>query len=211
MTRPSTVRECALRIIELLDKVGDDVLAKERELAEAVRNVLALPDLDTVNANPSLAVVEPDQAGTGWLYQDGDVRIIRGFGVMQAAPDRVASAVLQQTIGASDNRQAFYDMFDSWAQEIASDHTEANEETWRAFRSRMYDGDFVFAVDRDFVRSCEIPMLVLMGDDLYHPQATSREIAELAPMAELVERWKEEDVVRETVARVRSFLEANTP
>jgi predicted alpha/beta hydrolase len=130
---------------------------------------------------------------------------------MQAAPDRVASAVLQQTIGASDNRQAFYDMFDSWAQEIASDHTEANEETWRAFRSRMYDGDFVFAVDRDFVRSCEIPMLVLMGDDLYHPQATSREIAELAPMAELVERWKEEDVVRETVARVRSFLEANTP
>jgi len=70
--------EARLRIIELLDKVGDDVLAKERELAEAVRNVLALPDLDTVNANPSLAVVEPDQAGTGWLYQDGDVRIIRG-------------------------------------------------------------------------------------------------------------------------------------
>ena len=133
------------------------------------------------------------------------------FGVMQAAPGRVASAVLQQTIGASDNRQAFYEMFDSWAQEIAGDHPEATEKTWSTFRSRMYDGDFLFNVDRDFVRRCEIPMLVLMGDDLYHPQVISREIAELAPKAELVERWKEEDVVGETVARVRSFLEANTP
>ena len=88
---------------------------------------------------------------------------------------------------------------------------EEAEETWPAFRSRMYDGDFVLSVDRDFVRSCETPMLVLMGDDLYHPQVTSREVAALAPNAELIEHWKEEDVLRETVARVRSFLEANTP
>jgi pimeloyl-ACP methyl ester carboxylesterase len=133
------------------------------------------------------------------------------FGVMQAAPDRVASAVLQQTIGAHDNRPAFYEMFDSWAQEIAADHPEATEETWRAFRSRMYDGDFLFNVDREFVRSCEVPILVLMGDDLYHPQVISREVAELAPKAELVERWQEADVVGQTVARVRSFLEANSP
>jgi pimeloyl-ACP methyl ester carboxylesterase len=132
------------------------------------------------------------------------------FGVMQAAPDRVASAVLQQTIGACDNRQAFYEMFDSWAQEIAGDHPEASAETWRAFRSRMYDGDFLFNVDRDFVAACQTPMVVLMGDDLYHPQVTSREIAELAPRAELVEHWKEEDVLSETIARVRSFLAANT-
>ena len=133
------------------------------------------------------------------------------FNLVQAAPARVASVVLQQTIGASENRQAFYDMFDSWAQEIAGDHPEATEETWRAFRSRMYDGDFVLSVDRDFVRSCETPMLVLMGDDLYHPQVTSREIAKLAPNAELLEHWKDEDLVSETVARIRSFLEANTP
>ncbi len=128
------------------------------------------------------------------------------FGVMQAAPDRVASAVLQQTIGAHENRHAFYEMFDSWAQEIAPDHPEAGDETWRSFRSRMYDGDFVFSVDRDFVRGCQTPMLVLMGDDLYHPQVTSREVAALAPNAELVEHWKEEAVVPRTVARVREFL-----
>jgi pimeloyl-ACP methyl ester carboxylesterase len=131
------------------------------------------------------------------------------IGLMQAAPDRVAAAVLQQTIGASDNRQAFYEMFDGWAREIAADHPVANAETWRAFRSRMYDGDFLFNVDRDFIRGCEIPMLVLMGDDLYHPQTTSREVAALAPNAELVERWKEADLVRATVTRVRNFLEAN--
>jgi predicted metal-dependent enzyme (double-stranded beta helix superfamily) len=78
MTRPTTVRDCALRLIELLDKVGDDVLAKEKELAEAVGNVLALPDLEIVNANPSPTAIEPGQASVGWLYQDGDVRIVRG-------------------------------------------------------------------------------------------------------------------------------------
>ena len=53
-------------------------------------------------------------------------------------------------------------------------------------------------------------MLVLMGDDAYHPQATSREIAELAPNATLVEQWKapERDG---TVGKVIEFLKANTP
>ena len=78
MTRPRTLRDCALHLIELLDKVGDDVLAKEMELAEAVGNVLALPDLETVNANPSLTAIDPSRASAGWLYQDGDVRIVRG-------------------------------------------------------------------------------------------------------------------------------------
>ena len=134
------------------------------------------------------------------------------FGLIQAAPDRVASAVLQQTIGLSENRHAFYEMFDSWAEEIVGEHPEANEQTWKAFRSRMYDGDFVFNVARDFVRACQTPLLVLMGDDLYHPQVISREVAELAPNAELIERWNQNaDLVRQTVSRVRAFLEANSP
>ncbi|MEE2672444.1 MAG: hypothetical protein VX466_01530 [Myxococcota bacterium] len=42
------------------------------------------------------------------------------------------------------------------------------------------------------MRGCETPLLVLMGDDLYHPQVTSREVADLAPNAELVERWNDD-------------------
>ena len=67
----------------------------------------------------------------------------------------------------------------------------------------------MFNVSRDFVRGCEIPMLVLMGNDLYHPQETSREIAELAPHAELVEHWKEPENVPQTIRRVREFLQSH--
>ena len=132
------------------------------------------------------------------------------LGLIQAAPERVASAVLQQSIGFEDNRQLFYEMFQGWADDIAPDHPEADAAAWRSFRSNMYDGDFDFNVGRDFVASCETPMLVLMGSDPYHPESTSREIAALAPNATLVERWKspEEDG---TVAKVIAFLEAHTP
>ena len=132
------------------------------------------------------------------------------LGLIQAAPGRVASAVLQQSIGFEDNREIFYEMFQGWADAIAADHPEADEAAWRSFRSNMYDGDFDFNVGRDFVASCETPMLVLMGSDPYHPESTSREIAALAPNATLVERWKSpaEDG---TVATVIEFLEAHTP
>jgi len=134
------------------------------------------------------------------------------LGLIKAAPDRVAAAVLQQPIGSTgENRQAFYEMFDGWASELAHRHPEMDRDGWREFRSRMYDGDFVFNVDRAFVRSCATPMLVLMGNDLYHPEKTSREIVDLAPNADLVESWKEPAIAGYTVRSVRAFLEANTP
>lgn len=133
------------------------------------------------------------------------------LGVMSAAPERVAAAVLQQTIGLEDNRQAFYDMFDGWAEKLKETRSDFTDDDLRQFRSNMYDGDFVFNVDRDFVRQCQIPMLVLMGNDLYHPASTSREIAAIAPNATLVESWKESEVVDKTVATVIEFLKSNTP
>ena len=134
------------------------------------------------------------------------------LGVMQAAPERVAAAVLQQPIGYDgENRPAFFDMFDSWANELKPQRPDVDPEAWIAFRNRMYGGDFVFNVSREFVRTCKTPMLVLLGNDRYHPSVTSREIVELAPNAELVEHWKEPEVVEQTVERVRSFLALHTP
>ena len=49
---PATIRTCATRLIELLDKVGDDVLAEEDALNEAMQELLAIPGLDTLPANP---------------------------------------------------------------------------------------------------------------------------------------------------------------
>jgi pimeloyl-ACP methyl ester carboxylesterase len=129
------------------------------------------------------------------------------FGVMQAAPDRVASAVLQQSIGLStENRPAFYAMFDSWADDMKDSRQMLSEDDWNSFRGNMYDGDFVFNVSRDFVRSCATPLLVLMGNDLYHPEETSRDIASLSSKAELIESWKDPGVVEEVTARIASFL-----
>jgi pimeloyl-ACP methyl ester carboxylesterase len=129
------------------------------------------------------------------------------LGLMQAAPGRVAAAVLQQPIGLSpENRPAFYAMFDSWAQELQVQRSDVDATALGAMRENMYGGDFTFNVTRAFVQGCNTPMLVLMGNDLYHPSETSREIVALAPRADLVERWKDPEVIAATVQRVRSFL-----
>ncbi len=109
-----------------------------------------------------------------------------------AAPARLAAGIVFQTIGLDDNRQAFYDMFDSWADELRTQRPDVPGEAWAAFRERMYGvDDFLFTADGEACRRCPTPLLVLLGNDLYHPESSSRRLAELAPQATLVERWKE--------------------
>ena len=132
------------------------------------------------------------------------------LGLIQAIPDRVCSAVLQQPIGAENNQDLFFEMFDLWANDIKSDHPEASEADWQQFRSNMFEQDFLYNVDRAFVKEVDTPLLVLMGTDAYHPESISREVAQLAPNATLKEKWQnaEED---STVAEVLDFLHKHTP
>ena len=133
------------------------------------------------------------------------------FGVVERAPERVAAAVLQQSIGNDgSNRDLFFAMFDEWADGLRETLPEVAAETWASFRANMFDQPFLYNVSRDFVASCQTPLMVLMGSDAYHPEAISREIAALAPNARLVEQWKNaaEDG---TVERVADFLRAHTP
>src|ERR1044071_7823881 len=72
------VRTCATVLLEIHDEVGDDVMRKEKEIIAAMQDLLAVPGLDTVLANPS----SPAAGGpfsTGWLYYDCDLRITRGI------------------------------------------------------------------------------------------------------------------------------------
>jgi pimeloyl-ACP methyl ester carboxylesterase len=131
------------------------------------------------------------------------------LGVIKAAPKRVSAAVLQNPIGLHENREAFYEMFDGWAKELRRARPNLAAPAFASFRERMYGGDFVFSVDRDFVRKCNTPLLVLAGDDLYHPAPISREIGALAPRAETIEKWKTPDVVGAAVAHTRAFLVAH--
>ena len=70
-----SIRACAHQLIELVDKVGNDVLAEEAAINDAMRELLALPALDTMVATPVRA---DTHSGIGWIYYDGDVRIVRG-------------------------------------------------------------------------------------------------------------------------------------
>ena len=126
------------------------------------------------------------------------------LGLIRAAPDRIRSAVLLQPIGLADNRAAFFALFDQWAAALAPDHPEATAEVWDAFRHAMFGGDFVFNATRDELASIRTPVLVLQGDDLYHPASVSRQIADRIPGAALVEDWKADPVA--TGATVRAFL-----
>ncbi len=129
------------------------------------------------------------------------------FGLVQAAPERVTAAVLFQSIGLDNNREAFYAMFDSWAEQLAAtSHSQVSKADWERFRGNLFDGDFLFNLDATFVQNCSTPVQVLMGDDLYHPKSTSLAIAELAPNAEFVERWKEGPDVAQGQQLVLDFL-----
>lgn len=118
-----------------------------------------------------------------------------------AAPDRVAAAVLMQPIGRADNEAAFREVFDGWAR-------ERQEPDLEGFRKNLFGGDFVFAVSREDVKRCEVPLLVLLGNDVYHPEPISREIVRLAPNARLIESWKGE-AAPAALAEVRAFLAAH--
>ncbi len=183
--------------------------------------------MDQRNAGRSRA---PVRANDGWqVYADDQLALLDHLGVdrfhvlgmciggpycmglIQAAPERVASAVLLQTIGFEDNRQAFYEMFDNWANELKAEWPEVPAQAWESFKHNMYDGDFLFNVDREFVARCDTPLLVLCGDDLYHPRSISEEVARLAPNARFVEQWKDAEHQPAARAEVADFLRGCTP
>ena len=134
--------------------------------------------------------------------------------LLREAPQRFASAVMLQPVGIEpdgSNRQAFYEMFDRWVETKSESHGDVDAATWTQFRNNMWDGDFLLTASHDDVSRFATPILVAMGNDLYHPQVTSREIAGLAPDVRFVESWKEGAALDEFDGVVKDFLAAHTP
>jgi pimeloyl-ACP methyl ester carboxylesterase len=133
------------------------------------------------------------------------------MGLLRRAPERFASAVLLQPVGIADNRAAFHEMFDQWVEANRERYPDVPDADWHAFRANMWDGEFVLTATPDEVATITTPMLVAMGNDLYHPRATSRLIAERAPNVTFVEEWKEGDALAAFGPIVTEFLAAHTP
>lgn len=142
-----------------------------------------------------------DHLGVGsFAVMGGCIGCSYALGISQAAPGRVRAAVLQNPIGrTAGNQRLFRDTFDEWARE-----RDAGPEAAHAFCEAMFGGEFVFSVSRDFVRRLPFPILLLPGDDDFHPRATALELAELAPQSEIFDPWRDDKNV--TAEVVRRFL-----
>jgi pimeloyl-ACP methyl ester carboxylesterase len=132
--------------------------------------------------------------------------------LIEQAPERVAAAVLEQPVGIADGNEPLYEkLWRGWAAGLSS-RPDLTAEAIEQFGTRMWQDGFVVSVSRDFVRSCPIPMLVLPGTDRYHPTATGREIAALAPNGQVFEPWNDsQEHVDQAVVAIHSFLNAHVP
>lgn len=139
------------------------------------------------------------------------------WNLLRRAGDRVAAAVLVHPSGYSSSvPDIFYqNNIRGWGPEFCARRPEVTMAMVAEFLDNMYTrrADFVFTVDRDFVRACPTPVLVLPDDIPAHPYATAMETALLAPNAQVsLYPWKENARKIELALRhVRGFLALNAP
>ncbi|HLF79165.1 MAG TPA: alpha/beta hydrolase, partial [Dehalococcoidia bacterium] len=100
--------------------------------------------------------------------------------------------------------------FDAWV-ETLKEHPEATDAVLDAFYNNLYAPGFAYSVNREFVKSCQTPCLVLAGNDAAHPFAIAEEIAQLLPHAEFIPEWKEGDPLAAATTRMKQFLSDHTP
>lgn len=112
--------------------------------------------------------------------------------LLTTAPERITAAVAMQPIGLDGNRDAFREIFDEWRASIAADHPEAGDDDWQGSWTNLYGGDeALWSVTDEELATIDVPLLVLQGNDRYHPKSASRRIAELVTSATLIEQWKD--------------------
>jgi pimeloyl-ACP methyl ester carboxylesterase len=130
----------------------------------------------------------------------------------ELAPERVVAAVLEQPVGiTAGNRELFDNVWRQWGEQLMSKRDDLGSDEIEAFATAMWAPGFAVSVTRDQVRSFRTPMLVLPGVDEHHPTETGREIAALAPAAELLEPWKDPEHLPAATEAVGRFLHDHTP
>jgi len=139
------------------------------------------------------------------------------WNLIRRAPERVSAAILVHPSGVRPEMpDRFYtNNIEDWAVEICAARPDITMAMADAFLTKMYrsDPDFVFTVSRDFVRNCQIPLLIMPDDIPAHPFATAMESALLAPNAQVsLYPWRQPaDRIPLALRHVRTFLAAHTP
>jgi len=202
--------------------VAQDWLDPIAELSSEFRLIA----LDVRNAGRSRATIGPDD---DWVAYTSDhlalidhlaierchvmgacIGVSFALAIAKARPGLVSALVLQNPIGLSDtNRSALDHEFDLWVEGVRS-WPNIDERLLPGFRQRMFGGDFIFSVSREFVRSCAIPMLLMPGDDLVHPAEVSADLAR-APKVDVFAPWKGPHYRDAAMESLRAFFRAHRP
>jgi pimeloyl-ACP methyl ester carboxylesterase len=140
------------------------------------------------------------------------------WSLLKRAPNRIAAAVLAQPVGwRPEMLDPTYSgrFWTTWGATLIAKRPEITLETTARFVRKMFESspDFVFTVPRDFVRSCQNPVLILPDEVPAHPYAVAMECAMLAPNAEVsIFPWKQpRERIPLAVRQIRSFLRAHRP
>jgi pimeloyl-ACP methyl ester carboxylesterase len=139
------------------------------------------------------------------------------WNMIKRAGSRVAAAVMTQPSGhrVSMPDQFFERNITGWAPALLDQRPDLSKAQVEAFLSTMYrkPADFVFTVTRDFVRTCQTPILVLPDDIDPHPYEVAMEVAMLSPNAQVsLYPWKDPvERIPLALRHIRSFLRANRP
>ena len=157
-------------------------------------------------------------------YLEIDQFMVMGFciggpmiwNLLKRAGDRIVAAVLVHPSGyISSHPNIFVELnTQGWAPRFMEGQPKITKTIIADFLCNMYTkrADFVFTVDRTFVRSCRTPILILPDDIPPHPYLTAMETALLAPNAQVsLYPWKENDrKIALALNHIRGFLRTNT-
>ena len=194
-------------------------------LADAGYHVIAM---DQRNAGRSRTAIEADH---GWhTYAADHMALMDHVGAdrfhvlggciggsfclkaAEVAPSRVVSAVVQNPIGVHPEFPEYFpESHAEWIKEKRAERPELDEAKMVAFGKNMWDHEFVFCVDKNFVRNCPVPTILLPGTDKPHPAATSDELERLLPGVEVIRDWRGPEHMDAQRERVVAFLNKHTP
>ena len=194
--------------------------------------VIAL-DLRTANTGQSDGPIDPKRS---WdIFTDDQLALMDHLGIdkflvmgfciggpmiwnlLKHAGDRVVAAVLVHPSGytSSHHTRSYDNNMKSWGPTFVERRPDFNMDIVSDFLNDMYTSraDFVYTVDRDFVRNCQTPILVMPDDIPAHPFAAAMETGLLAPNSQVsIYPWKENDrKIAIALRHVRGFLANNAP
>jgi pimeloyl-ACP methyl ester carboxylesterase len=190
---------------------------------EALKDRYRVVAMDQRNSGQSFAPITPSD---GWgAYAADQLALMDHLGIehfavigmciggsfiatlLRDVPDRLTAAVVLQTIGRDGNLDTFQSLFADWRGTIERDHPEADDAAWDSVCTNLFGTeDVLWSVPDAALEQVRTPVLILQGDDVYHPKLASQRLASLIPGAALIEHWKDPDNLPGAAAAINAFL-----